>query len=170
MSTEKEITILVIGQTTFSTGYDCDVYVMDDDLTQRFKRGQRYLDSIGEDILLENNPLPMIKEGIISAPRVATTFKIMDCLVDNRFEPRVFGDNIQAFIIAGLPQDVTNVRNLINENVRRVFPNASGEKNDGAYDEEFSYQVEHDFNLFTFSSANDVLEFLHQKKKAKNEK
>lgn len=160
---ERQISIEVIGQESIMIDYDSRVSFWD--LLKRFQKGQEILGQLGKCHIIENDPAPWLEEGIISAPRYITTFRIGDCLIDNRLLPVSVFENqvIQVFIIGGPKEEVKNLRFNIDIQVPRIFPGLGSYQDAGRWDQSHQFTVDEYFNIANFSTAEDILKKLSEK-------
>lgn len=153
--TERQIAIEIIGQKTIRVDYDWGVSFYD--LADYFSKGQKFLSELAEAEVRENNPMPLIDEGIISGPKVDVVYRINDCLVDNKLVPTVFSGELHVFVIAGSPIEAKYLRERISMRVPRHFPCMPNHVNNtAAFDRSEVYSVESDFDLNAFPSAEEV--------------
>lgn len=151
----SQIAIEVLGQKSIRTDYDYMVTI--EDLLSRLSDIHTFLANKGEAISTKSDDLPFLEEGVISAPQIATAYRVMGCLIDNTVFPS-WPSETHEIIIAGGPKVVYELKQHINRTIPRMFPcMPSDQKDHGSYDKSYIFEVGHGFDLNSFQSAAQAL-------------
>lgn len=159
----KTIVLKRIGQRDVFVDYDYRVSV--GDLADLYVRGGEVLSEIGTKLNSLWEPLgpkEWVEDGILSAPNASETFKVGNCLVENRFGPRGMNTSHE-FVIVGSEEEIERIAKTLAFRVPRIFGLPLKDFGKGSWYVEETFQVSPAFDLGNFTSIKEVSQSLKER-------